>query len=277
MVNHATNLPALVTVVATNMQPFTLAEPSLRPVALERTWDDLGIEAGWFPTSQAYYEFTVELRFRDEARHRVSFYVMDFDTPARIQRIDVLGPDGVLLDSREVSLFTEGKYLTWNVRGPILARFKSVRGVSTVSGIFIDPDLTPFQLWLGLHFTDVEQTSAVVSGPGADPDGDGLDNRTEYALGLNPRSQDILSRPSLKVVDGYLTFTYTRAKAATDVMLFVEWSGDLVQWKNANLVFETLSSVDGGPVERVILRSMTPSTLDSVGFLRTRVANLGSP
>lgn len=65
----------------------------------------------------------------------------------------------------------------------------------------------------------------------ADPDGDKIPNLLEYALGLSPttantpaslpssRSQSITGAP-------YLTFTFTRRKAATDVQFFIEVAND---------------------------------------------------
>jgi glucose/arabinose dehydrogenase/regulation of enolase protein 1 (concanavalin A-like superfamily) len=271
IVNHATNLPAYATVAATNVNDVTYAEWSLRDVALKHIEDNFGIEAGWVPNNQTYVEFSVHVRLLDATNHLVSFYIMDFDTPARVERIDLLGTEGEILDSQEASLFTEGKYFTWSVRGPVTARFKSVRGLSTASGIFFDRPLTAFQAWLELHFSEIERSSAEMSGPNADPDGDGLDNQTEYILGLNPREADAQLRPSLQMVDGHAVFTYTRGTASSGVALFIEWSDDLVHWGDAEAIFETVSSVVEGPVQRVTLRSREPLPGASVGFLRTRV------
>ncbi|CAG7609864.1 hypothetical protein PAESOLCIP111_01214 [Paenibacillus solanacearum] len=54
--------------------------------------------------------------------------------------------------------------------------------------------LPPFQGtyddWRHIYFTPAQQSDASVSGPSADPDGDGLNNEYEYELGLHPREID---------------------------------------------------------------------------------------
>jgi hypothetical protein len=47
------------------------------------------------------------------------------------------------------------------------------------------PDLTA---WNATHFTVPELTEPDLSGPGADPDGDGFNNRQEFQFQTNPRS-----------------------------------------------------------------------------------------
>jgi hypothetical protein len=76
------------------------------------------------------------------------------------------------------------------------------------------------------------------------------------------------------MTDGYVTFTYTRAKAVSDAALLIEWSDDLVHWSDAAPVFEMVSSIDEGEVERITLKCRAPSSVHPVGFLRTRVGGL---
>lgn len=49
----------------------------------------------------------------------------------------------------------------------------------------------PFQDWLGSHFTPQDLGNPGVSGPEADPDGDGFRNADEYVLGNSPLSGDV--------------------------------------------------------------------------------------
>jgi hypothetical protein len=43
--------------------------------------------------------------------------------------------------------------------------------------------------WVKRNFTQVEQRNALISGPSADPDKDGLSNKSEYLYGSNPKNQ----------------------------------------------------------------------------------------
>lgn len=80
--------------------------------------------------------------------------------------------------------------------------------------------------WLHDHFTAAEQADPLIFQPSADPDGDGMDNLTEYAFARNPRAADAgsLLRPTVAAVDGidYLTLTFNRRHRALDLGYAVE-------------------------------------------------------
>ncbi|MBK8477402.1 MAG: fibronectin type III domain-containing protein [Opitutaceae bacterium] len=86
----------------------------------------------------------------------------------------------------------------------------------------------PRDAWRLQHFG-----SAANVGPGADfadPDGDGMSNVLEYAVGSNPKS--ITTAPVIAgTAAGHLTIAFTRMRDATDVTYHVEASDDLGAWK----------------------------------------------
>ena len=84
--------------------------------------------------------FTVDVALTDGRAHRVSLYMLDYSTTARVQRIDVVDPaTGAVLDSRTVSSFSGGAYLTWDVTGSVRFRFTTVAGINAVlAGVFFD-------------------------------------------------------------------------------------------------------------------------------------------
>ncbi len=47
---------------------------------------------------------------------------------------------------------------------------------------------TPYVSWQSTYFSPAELGNPAISGPDADPDGDGLSNGMEYAFGLQPKS-----------------------------------------------------------------------------------------
>ena len=67
-----------------------------------------------------------------------------------------------------------------------------------------------------------------LTGPADDPDADGLTNLLEYALGSNPNSG--APAPTPQIANSKLQINFTRSTAATDLVLVVKASSDLVTW-----------------------------------------------
>lgn len=108
-----------------------------------------------------------------------------------------------------------------------------------------------FAFWSAQKFTPAELANPQISGAGADPDGDGIPNLLEYAMGLEPKGADP-NLPNIVIQDGSATSTYTRLKAATDVTLTLEGSTDLVNW---NSTFTgPVQIIDQGPIETVTVQ-----------------------
>lgn len=97
----------------------------------------------------------------------------------------------------------------------------------------------PIVQWRAIHFTTAEFADAAISGPLADPDGDGICNLIEYALGLNPKVSDTPGLPVTTNEGNYLTLTVPRSAAATDVIFTALVSGDLQTW-NSGPAFTTV-------------------------------------
>ena len=89
--------------------------------------------------------------------------------------------------------------------------------------------------WKAQHFTNSELSDPQVSGDGADPDGDGLVNLVEYALGTDPKSANQTGRPAVTRVSvggqDYLALGFRRLLLEQEVEYRVEASDDLVHWE----------------------------------------------
>ena len=99
----------------------------------------------------------------------------------------------------------------------------------------------------------------------ADPDGDGLNNTLEYALGGSNTTMDMSKGPVIGIApitvgpstDNYLTFTLTRRAGADDVTYAVEGSDLATTWDaTATVVFSITPGVGGN--ETVVFRSANP-------------------
>lgn len=98
----------------------------------------------------------------------------------------------------------------------------------------------------------------------ADPDGDGMNNFTEFAFGRLPRAAD---QPGALTTGGsvtdsgsdYLCVTFRRAKNALDVTYYVESNSDLTNpagWTNVGVLVSATDNGNG--TEEVCFRDTTP-------------------
>ncbi|QEH32853.1 hypothetical protein OJF2_13380 [Aquisphaera giovannonii] len=90
----------------------------------------------WYsPTS-----FTIDVNLTDGQAHKVSLYLLDWDSTSRSERIQLVDAStGAVLDTRSASSFNGGTYLTWNVSGHVKFVVSRTGGANAaVSGLFFD-------------------------------------------------------------------------------------------------------------------------------------------
>lgn len=109
----------------------------------------------------------------------------------------------------------------------------------------------------------------------ADPDGDGLSNLLEYAMGLSP----LLATPGapqpsiLRIGElDYLAITYTENLASTDATKRVEVSGDLKAWSSGPAATTEVSSGLLGLRRTVTVRDNVPLSQAQNRFIRVKVS-----
>ena len=93
-----------------------------------------------------------------------------------------------------------------------------------------------FEDWRTQYFTQLENSNPAISGPKADPDQDGINNFSEYALGYSPKIfQSSILKPIIKIdEDGesYLYVEFLVAPGNRDVNIKVQSSEDLISWSD---------------------------------------------
>jgi subtilisin family serine protease len=97
------------------------------------------IMAAWYTFSS----FDIDVNVIDAQQHKISLYIGDYDGGAngRAERIDVIDySTGTVLDTRSLSSFYSGLYVSWNVTGHVILRVTNTSPVNAVvSAIFFDP------------------------------------------------------------------------------------------------------------------------------------------
>jgi glucose/arabinose dehydrogenase len=128
-------LPSYATVTPSGQSSWTWATSTSDARGLQKA--DPGatdrIAACWYSSG-----FTVDINLTDGQAHTVSLYAVDWDTTARSERVDVVDPStGAVLDSRTISSFHNGEYLSWALSGHVRLRFTRLAGANAVlSGLF---------------------------------------------------------------------------------------------------------------------------------------------
>ena len=132
-----------------------------------------------------------------------------------------------------------------------------------------------FELWAETVFP--AGTDAADMTPAADPDGDGVVNLMEYALGTDPLSPSTADLPTpLRLTigdDQFLALSYPRPPHDNGVTYTVETSEDLQSWSSApgDVVAVSITPHPDGVREIHTYRRAVPITAEDRGFLRLRV------
>jgi hypothetical protein len=133
-------LPSFVSSVSlTGDSTYVYQSSTSDPRALQQAGATSRIAAVWY----AAPSFSINVNMADAAVHQVALYAMDEDSN-RSERIDVIDPaTGQVIDTRQISSFSSGVYLVWNVSGSVTFKVTSTAGVNAViSGLFFDPVAT---------------------------------------------------------------------------------------------------------------------------------------
>jgi hypothetical protein len=134
VVNNSSTMPAYAT-VSTSAANWTWVASTTDVRALQKVAASDRIAATWYG-----YTIPIDVNLTGGAHH-VSLYLLDWDNASRVERVEVRDAvTNALLDSRSVSAFGAGQYLTWAVQGHVVFNVINVAGVNAVvSGVFFAP------------------------------------------------------------------------------------------------------------------------------------------
>jgi hypothetical protein len=118
---------------------------------------------------------------------------------------------------------------------------------------------TGWPAFLAQHFSTTELADPAVSGPAADPDGDGLPNLLEYAFARDPRSAESIVPLTFTGGTGALTIAFTQPHAAADLTYTLQRSADLQTWTDVPASeYSRTSAVLSPEEDRVELQFIVP-------------------
>jgi hypothetical protein len=108
----------------------------------------------------------------------------------------------------------------------------------------------------------------------SDGDNDGIPLLLEYALGLDPLVASTNGLPTGRVTNGFLTLTYTKIKAATDITCTAEVSDKVTgPWlSTTNDVEQLWQVVDGLTAQTITARDRTAAGNALTRFMRLKVS-----
>ncbi len=142
---------------------------------------------------------------------------------------------------------------------------------AAITGSLVIED-KPGDQWKSMFFEPADWGNPAIVGDDADPDGDGSDNLTENALGLDPTQPDASGLPTIQMDAEGLLFTYRRLKSATDIAYKVEVTTDLTAgWQSGAAFTQPHDSSDQGDVVLETVRISPPSDGGGKQFVRLHV------
>jgi hypothetical protein len=259
-----TNLPPQLTVEADALT-WVFGFPTSVPGSLRVTLDSDELFAGCYFVN-ADVPLTMQISALDAHPTRLSLYFHDWLGPGRAEQIQILdAATAETLDTREITSFTEGAYLTWNIRGQVRVVIRSRNDYNTiVSAIFFDPPESLAGFWFRERFPGSLPLAAKW---GEDPDDDGRPNLLEYAAGSDPLTEDPAVLHSATLADGMFHVRANLGVSPSDARILLETSADLVNWENSGATLEN-GSYD--------VPYRLPATDASARFFRLRAELIGN-
>jgi len=130
--------------------------------------------------------------------------------------------------------------------------------------------LAPLEQWRIAKFGS-NSTNPAIAGDNSDPDGDGLQNIVEYALGRDPLVADSTNLYSITNEAGYFCLVYQRAIAATDVTFIVEVKDDVLGAWTTSVQTPEIIDDGNGVNETVRVRDTVPMSTAPHRYMRLRI------
>ena len=153
----------------------------------------------------------------------------------------------------------------------ITARATNSGGAAATAAVAVTVSNAPFAQWQAAHFTPYELTISTISGPDANPAGDGVSNLLKYAFYMDPKVASTLGLPIGAILNDHLVMSYTQVMAATDITYTAQAAGRITgPWSSAG-VTELLPRMVYAATETVRMQDPALVSQTPLGFMRLLV------
>ncbi len=135
--NDISNLPGFAIVSLTGDKPYTWVASTSDVRALQTSSGSSTRIASTFYSASS---FTINVNLTDGNMHKISLYLLDWDSNARSETVSIVDAESnTLLDVETYSSFNSGVWAVWNVTGRVVIQVMRTGGANAVvSGIFVD-------------------------------------------------------------------------------------------------------------------------------------------
>jgi hypothetical protein len=148
----------------------------------------------------------------------------------------------------------------------------TLTGAATTNTTTVTILKQPIQIWRVTNF-GTNANNVAIAGDLADPDGDGVANLLEYALGLKPNVASVGGLPTVGQTNGFLTLTYTQINSATDISYLPEVSGDVTNWNGGPLFVSQLVLASNSVFQTIQARDLVPLGVAPNRFIRLHITH----
>ncbi|MDB6124200.1 MAG: hypothetical protein JWQ71_3193 [Pedosphaera sp.] len=135
-----------------------------------------------------------------------------------------------------------------------------------------------FEDWIAQYYPG--STDPSVIGIAADPEGDGVKNLIEFALGMNPAVSDAVhfstNQPGLPIGfllnfggTNYLVLRVQRPRNVSGITYAAETTSDLTNWDSALIIGPPV--LNGNGTETFLFRDLTPVNQSSARYMRLKI------
>jgi hypothetical protein len=129
---------------------------------------------------------------------------------------------------------------------------------------------SPFAAWQAANFTLQQRGDGQISGPDADPNGDGVINLAAYAFGIHPLTGSASPQPRAILTGAERAVVYQTNTAATDVSYFVDGTPDITDdfsWLELTTT-DSILSVNGA---LQTIKAVVPPAVNPLDYYRLRL------